>query len=139
MVFVPHQGGRRIGNLPRPLRLTARATMVDMAYDEGVAQQIRDLVVGDLDVTEKKMFGGLAFLVNGNMSVAVSGSGGLMVRLDAQDSGALLDAPAVTPLEMRGKPMKGWLWVTEAGYTTHEQLRGWVERGVEFARTLPHK
>lgn len=113
--------------------------MDDMAYDEGVAQQIRDLVVGDLDVTEKKMFGGLAFLVNGNMSVAVSGSGGLMVRLDAQDAEPLLDPPVVTPFEMRQKPMKGWLRVTEAGYATDDQLRGWVERSVEFARTLPHK
>jgi TfoX/Sxy family transcriptional regulator of competence genes len=113
--------------------------MVGMAYDEGVAQRIRDLVQGDLDVTEKRMFGGLAFLVNGNMSVAASGSGGLMVRLDADDAERLLDATAVTPFEMRGAPMRGWLRVSEAGYATDEQLRGWVERSVDFARTLPHK
>lgn len=113
--------------------------MGSMAYDESVAQQIRDLVVGDLDVTEKKMFGGLAFLVNGNMSVAASGSGGLMVRLDPQDTETLLARAGVTPFEMRGKPMKGWLRVTEAAYATDEQLREWVERSVEFARTLPHK
>lgn len=113
--------------------------MVGMAYDEGVAQRIRDLVVGELDVTEKKMFGGLAFLVNGNMSVAVSGSGGLMARLDPDDSEGLLDGVVVTPFEMRGKPMRGWLRVAEAGYATDEQLVEWVDRTVEFARTLPHK
>ncbi|OLP55010.1 RNA methyltransferase [Salmonella enterica subsp. enterica serovar Javiana] len=110
-----------------------------MAYDEGVAQRIRDLVQGDLDVTEKRMFGGLAFLVNGNMSVAASGSGGLMVRLDPDDSDALLDGAVVTPFEMRGKPARGWLRVADAGYATDEQLRGWVDRGVEYARTLPHQ
>lgn len=110
-----------------------------MAYDEGVAQRIRDLVVSELDVTEKKMFGGLAFLVNGNMSVAASGGGGLMVRLDPADAEPLLAETGVTELEMRGKPMRGWLRVTEAGYATDEELRGWVERSIEFARTLPHK
>ena len=113
--------------------------MIVMAYDEGVAQRIRDLVVSELDVTEKRMFGGLAFLVNGNMAVAVSGSGGLMVRLDVDDAQTLLDGPVVTPMVMQGRSMKGWLRVTEAGYVTDEQLRGWVERTVEFARTLPHK
>ncbi|WP_406830283.1 TfoX/Sxy family protein [Pedococcus sp. KACC 23699] len=110
-----------------------------MAYDEGVAQRIRDLVVSDLDVTEKRMFGGLAFLVNGNMSVAASGSGGLMVRLDPVDAEPLLAEAGVTPFEMRGKPMRGWLRVSEAGYATDEELRGWVERSIEYARTLPHR
>ncbi|GAA4717188.1 TfoX/Sxy family protein [Pedococcus ginsenosidimutans] len=113
--------------------------MVGMPYDEGVAQRIRDLVQGDLDVTEKRMFGGLAFLVNGNMSVAASGRGGLMVRLDPEDADQLLDGSVVTPFEMRGSPMRGWLRVAEAGYGTDEQLRGWVERSVDFARSLPHK
>ena len=110
-----------------------------MAYDEGVAQRIRELVVGELDVTEKRMFGGLAFLVNGNMSVAVSGSGGLMVRLDIDDATPLLDPPVVTPMVMQDRPMKGWLRVTEAGYATDDELREWVDRSIEFARTLPHK
>jgi TfoX/Sxy family transcriptional regulator of competence genes len=109
-----------------------------MAYDEGLAQRVRDLVVGDLDVTEKRMFGGLAFLVNGHMSVTVSGRGGLMVRLDQEDAGPLLDGRVVVPFEMRGKPMKGWLRVGESGFESDEQLREWVERSVEFARTLPH-
>lgn len=110
-----------------------------MAYDEQVAQRIRDLVEGDLDVTEKRMFGGLAFLVNGNMSISASGKGGLMVRLDEDDAKKLLAQDAVRPFEMRGKPMKGWLRVDEAGFASEEQLREWVERSVEFARTLPHK
>ncbi|SDO79052.1 Transcriptional regulator of competence genes, TfoX/Sxy family [Pedococcus dokdonensis] len=110
-----------------------------MAYDEQVAQRIRDLVAGDLDVTEKKMFGGLAFLVNGNMSVAASSKGGLMVRLDADEAQRLLEQPAVRPFEMRGKPMNGWLRVDEAGFETEPQLREWVDRSVEYARTLPHK
>lgn len=108
-----------------------------MAYDEGLAQRIRDLVVDDLDVTEKRMFGGLAFLVNGHMSVTVSGRGGLMVRLDPDDADRLLDGRIVVPFEMRGKPMKGWLRVADAGYETQDQLRDWVDRSLEFARTLP--
>ena len=110
-----------------------------MAYDERVAQRIRDLVVGDLDVTEKAMFGGLAFLVNGNMSVAASSKGGLMVRLDEDEAEQLLQRESVRPFEMRGKPMKGWLRVDEAGFEDDDELREWVERSVEYARTLPHK
>jgi TfoX/Sxy family transcriptional regulator of competence genes len=109
-----------------------------MAYDERVAQRIRDLVVGDLDVTEKAMFGGLAFLVNGNMSVAASSKGGLMVRLDEDEAEQLLERESVPPFEMRGKPMKGWLRVDEAGFEDDDELREWVERSVEYARTLPH-
>ena len=109
-----------------------------MTYDEGLAQRIRDLVGDDLDVTEKRMFGGLTFLVNGNMSVTVSGRGGLMVRLDPLDAEGFLDGRVVVPFEMRGKPMRGWVRVGEAGYATDEQLREWVERSVEYARTLPH-
>ena len=120
-----------------------------MAYDERAAERIRELVVDDLDVTEKRMFGGLAFLVNGNMSVTVIGRGGLMVRLDPADAELMLDAgpmldgqrmldsAAIRPFEMRGKPMKGWLRVEEAGFETDAQLRDWVERSLEFARTLP--
>ena len=109
-----------------------------VTYDEGLAQRIRDLVRDDLDVTEKRMFGGLTFLVNGNMSVTVSGRGGLMVRLDPLDAERFLDGRDVVPFEMRGKPMRGWVRVSDAGYATDEQLRDWVERSVEYARTLPH-
>lgn len=128
-----------MSGLKSGLRSGLGATMVRMGYDEGVAQRIRELVQGELDVTEKRMFGGLAFLVNGNMSVAASGSGGLLVRLDPEDADPLLDGSVVTPMEMRGSPMRGWLRVTEAGYATDDQLRGWVERSVDFARSLPHK
>jgi TfoX/Sxy family transcriptional regulator of competence genes len=110
-----------------------------MAYDERLAQRIRDLVGDELDVTEKKMFGGLAFLVNGNMSVSASGRGDLMVRMDPEDADALLDGETVVPFEMRGSAMRGWLRVREAGYATDEQLREWADRSMEFARTLPHK
>ena len=108
-----------------------------MAYDERLAQRVRDLVVDDLDITEKRMFGGLTFLVNGNMSVTVSGRGGLMVRLDADEADRLVDGRVVVPFEMRGKPMTGWLRVAGGGYETDEQLRDWVDRSVEFARSLP--
>jgi TfoX/Sxy family transcriptional regulator of competence genes len=108
-----------------------------MAYDTEMAQRIRDLVVDDLDVTEKPMFGGLAFLVNGNMSVAASGRGGLMVRLDPEEAEELLDGVDVVPFEMRDRPVRGWLRVREAGYARDEQLRNWVERGLNHARTLP--
>jgi TfoX/Sxy family transcriptional regulator of competence genes len=110
--------------------------MDGMAYDERTAQRIRDLVVDELDVTERRMFGGLAFLVNGTMSVTVSGRGGLLVRLDPDDAPGLLDGEVVKPFEMRGSPMRGWLRVDEAGFETERQLRTWVERSLEFARTL---
>jgi TfoX/Sxy family transcriptional regulator of competence genes len=109
-----------------------------MAYDAELAERVRGMLRDELDVTEKRMFGGLTFLVNGNMSVTVSGRGGLMVRLDPDDAAARLDGGVVTPFEMRGKPMKGWLRVGEAGYAGDDQLRDWVDRSVEYARTLPH-
>jgi TfoX/Sxy family transcriptional regulator of competence genes len=108
-----------------------------MAFDAELAERVRGMLRDELDVTEKRMFGGLKFLVNGNMSVTVSGRGGLMVRLDPDDA-ARLDGGVVTPFEMRGKPMKGWLRVGEAGYAGDDQLRDWVDRSVEYARTLPH-
>ena len=110
-----------------------------MAYDEGLAHRIRELVVDDLDVTEKRMFGGLAFLVNGHMSVAVSGSGGLMSRADPDEVDRLLLEDGVTPFEMRGKPLRGWLRVSESRLESDDDLRAWVERGLEVARSLPVK
>lgn len=109
-----------------------------MAFDAELAERVRTLLRDELDVTEKRMFGGLAFLVNGNMSVTVSGRGGLMIRLDADDAAARLDGEVVVPFEMRGRPMKGWLRVREPGYAADHQLRDWVDRSVEYARTLPH-
>src|SRR5213082_918413 len=82
-----------------------------MAYDEDLAHRIRELIAGEAGVTEKKMFGGLAFLVGGNMSVAASGQGGLMVRVDPEHTDDLVDEPHAEPLVMRGRPMQGWLRV----------------------------
>ncbi len=110
-----------------------------MAYDEDLANRIRELIAGDPDVTEKKMFGGLAFLVGGNMSLAASGQGGLMVRVDPQDTDALLTKPHARPFEMRGRELQGWLRVDAEGLGTKRQLDPWVRRGVAYARSLPPK
>ena len=110
-----------------------------VAYDEDLANRIRELIAGDPDVTEKKMFGGLAFLVGGKMSVAASGQGGLMVRVDPQDTDALLTKPHARPFEMRGREMQGWLRVDAEGLRTKRQLDPWVKRGVAYARSLPPK
>jgi TfoX/Sxy family transcriptional regulator of competence genes len=113
--------------------------MVRMAYDEDLANRIRELIAGDPDVSEKRMFGGLAFLVGGNMSVAASGQGGLMVRVDPDATDALLAKPHARPMEMRGREMQGWLRVDSEGLRTKRQLEPWVRRGVAYARSLPPK
>jgi len=110
-----------------------------VAYDEDLANRTRELTAGDPEVTEKKMFGGLAFLVGGNMSVAASGQGGLMVRVDPQDTDALLTKPHTRPFEMRGRELQGWLRVEAEGLRTKRQLDPWVSRGVAYARSLPPK
>ena len=113
--------------------------MSRVAYDEDLAQRIRELIGGDPDVTEKRMFGGLAFLVGGNMSVAASGQGGLLVRVDPAQTDALLAEPHAGPFEMRGRGMQGWLRVDAKGVGTKDQLEPWVGRGVAYARSLPPK
>jgi len=110
-----------------------------MAYDEDLANRIRELIAAEPGVTEKQMFGGLAFLVGGNMSVAASGQGGLMVRVDPDETDALLAKPHAAPFEMRGRFMQGWLRVAPAGVRTKRQLEPWVKRGVAYARSLPPK
>jgi TfoX/Sxy family transcriptional regulator of competence genes len=110
-----------------------------MAYDEDLAKRIRELVAGEPDVTEKRMFGSLAFLVDGNMSVAASGQGGLMVRIHPEDTEALLAKPHARPFEMRGREVRGWLRVDPEGLRTKRQLAPWVTRGVAYARSLPSK
>jgi hypothetical protein len=110
-----------------------------MPYDEDLANRIRELVVGEPDVTEQRMFGGLAFLVGGNMSVAASGQGGLMVRIDPEDTDALLAKPHARSFEMRGREMQGWLRVDPKGLRTKRQLAPWVTRGLAYARSLPAK
>ena len=110
-----------------------------MAYDEELAERIRDVLGAEPDVSEMRMFGGLAFLIAGNMAVAASGQGGLMVRVDPGETEALLAEPHAAPFEMRGKPMAGWLRVAAEGVETEAELEPWVERGVEYARSLPPK
>jgi TfoX/Sxy family transcriptional regulator of competence genes len=110
-----------------------------MAYDEKLADRIRELVAGERGVTEKKMFGGLAFLIDGNMSVSASGQGGLLVRVDPDESGALTEKPGVALMEMGGRSMAGWLRVDADAVGTKKQLAAWVERGVTYARSLPPK
>jgi TfoX/Sxy family transcriptional regulator of competence genes len=110
-----------------------------MAYDEDLANRIRELISGETGVIEKKMFGGLAFLIGGNMSVAASGQGGLMVRVDPEETDALLAKPHAHPFEMRGREMQGWLRVDDEGVRTKRQLEPWVKRGVAYARSLPPK
>ena len=106
-----------------------------MAYDEQLAARIRERVAGEPGVTEKMMFGGLAFLVGGNMAVAASGQGGLLVRVDPQESEALVASSDARPMEMRGREMPGWLRVDPPD----DELASWVDRGVSFARSLPPK
>src|SRR6476661_4293320 len=110
-----------------------------MAYDEELADRIRALVAGEAGLTEKKMFGGLAFLVAGNMAVAASGQGGLLVRVDPAASDALIAQGTAQPMEMSGRKMKGWLRVATADVRTKGQLTSWVTTGVRYARTLPAK
>lgn len=110
-----------------------------MAHDEDLADRIRELVAGESDLTEMRMFGGLAFLIGGNMSVAVSGQGGLMVRVEHEDTDKLLERPHARPFEMRGREMQGWLRVDPEGVRTKRQLEPWVKRGVAYARSLPAK
>ncbi len=110
-----------------------------MAYDDVLASHVRDLVGTGPEVTEKRLFGGLAFLVRGHMAVAASGQGGLMVRCDPGETRALLAEQGARPFEMRGREMAGWLRVDADADTPAEALRPWVERGVAFARSLPPK
>jgi TfoX/Sxy family transcriptional regulator of competence genes len=110
-----------------------------MGYDEDLANRIRELIAGDPDITERRMFGGLAFLVDGNMSVAASSQGGLLVRVDPEDTAALVARPHARSFEMRGRAMQGWLRVDADGVRTKRQLEPWVTRGVAYARSLPAK
>jgi TfoX/Sxy family transcriptional regulator of competence genes len=110
-----------------------------VAYDEELARRIRALVADEQGLTEKKMFGGLAFLIGGNMAVAASGQGGLMVRVDPAQSEALVAGSRARPVEMRGRLMQGWLRVDVEHLRTAQALAEWVERGTSFARSLPAK
>jgi len=110
-----------------------------VAYDQDLADRIRELLGTAPTITEQRMFGGLAFMVKGNMAVAASGQGGLMVRVDPEGDEAWRDGPHVRPFEMRGRPVQGWLRVDADGVGTKRGLEPWVRRGVAHARSLPPK
>jgi len=110
-----------------------------VAYDESLADRIRELLPDDADVSETKMFGGLAFLIGGNMAVAASGQGGMMVRVDPATSGDLVATTEARPLEMRGRPMQGWLRVDADDVGTERRLATWVNLGTTYAASLPPK
>jgi TfoX/Sxy family transcriptional regulator of competence genes len=110
-----------------------------MAYDEELADRLRELVQDENGVTEKRMFGGLAFLINGNMAVSASGQGGLLLRVDPAETEELVADPNARRFEMRGREMDGWLRVDTDGLSSDRQLEQWVARGVAYARSLPPK
>lgn len=110
-----------------------------MAYDTELANRVRELVSSESGVDEKAMFGGLAFLINGNMAVAVSGKGGLMVRVPPDETAELLTREFTSPMVMAGRETRGWLRIGDDGVRTTRQLRGWVNRGVNYAKGLSPK
>jgi TfoX/Sxy family transcriptional regulator of competence genes len=114
-------------------------TIAVVAYDEELADRIRALVAGEPGLTEKKMFGGLAFLIGGNMAIAASGQGGVLVRVDPAQSDSLAATTRARPMEMRGRLMQGWLRVDQEHVRTKRQLSRWVALGTSYARSLPAK
>jgi hypothetical protein len=110
-----------------------------MAYDEGLANRIRELTATERGVEEKRMFGGLAFLIGGHMSVAASGRGGLMVRVPPDETENLLRREHVEPMVMAGRETRGWVSVSGDGVRTKRQLQSWVSRGLAHAKSLPPK
>ncbi len=110
-----------------------------MAYDEDLADRIRELVATEMGLTEQKMFGGLAFLIGGNMAVAASGQGGILVRAAPAASAKLVSSTKAQPMVMRGRAMDGWLRVDAEHVREKRQLAAWVKRGVTYARSLPAK
>ncbi len=110
-----------------------------MAYDTELADRIRFLIGTGPGVTERKMFGGLAFLVGGNMAISASGQGGALVRVDPAETGALVATANAAVAVMGGRTMTGWLRVSAEDLETDEQLLEWVNRAVGYARSLPPK
>ena len=110
-----------------------------MAHDEELGGRIRALLRGRANLTEQKMFGGLAFLVGGNMAIAASGGGGILVRVDPEESEELVATTPAEPMEMRGRSMAGWLRLDAAAVADEAALREWVERGTAYAGSLPPK
>lgn len=110
-----------------------------MAYDEELAERIRELLDGEAGLSEQRMFGGLAFLIDGHMAVAASGQGGAMVRVDPERSDRIVATSNARPMEMRGRQMQGWLRVGPDDLRTKRQLARWVTLGATYARSLPAK
>lgn len=110
-----------------------------MAYDEVLAHRVRELLAGERGVTEKRMFGGLAFLIDAKMAVAISREGGLLLRVDPAQLDQLLTRVGARVCVMRGREMNGWLRVGDEALRTKRQLNGWVMRAVTYARSLPTK
>ena len=110
-----------------------------VAFDEDLAGRIRELIGGEKTLSEQRMFGGLAFLIGGNMAISASGQGGLLVRVDPARSDALAAGSHVEVAIMRGRAMPGWLRVDAEGVKTKSQLQRWVDEGVTYARSLPGK
>jgi len=110
-----------------------------MAYDEQLAARIRALLGGRVGVTEQRMFGGLGFLLGGNLAVAASGQGGLLVRVDPSESAELVAATPARPMEMRGRPLAGWLRLDAGDVADDGELAAWVERAAAYAASLPPK
>jgi TfoX/Sxy family transcriptional regulator of competence genes len=110
-----------------------------MAYDVELAARVRDALEGEPSLTERRMFGGLAFLVGGNLAVSASSRGGLLVRVDPARTDALTDDGLVSRFEMRGRPMSGWLHVAAAAVQSDAELRRWVREGADYAGSLPPK
>jgi TfoX/Sxy family transcriptional regulator of competence genes len=113
--------------------------ILGMAYDEDLANRIRELIRGEPDVSEESMFGGLVFLVGGKMSVAAGGEGSLIVRVDPNDTDELLTKPHAQPFVMGGRPMPGRVRVDPEGVRTKRQLERWIRRSFAYARSLPSK
>lgn len=110
-----------------------------MSVDPELAERIRDELMGEAGLAEKAMFGGLAFLLDGNMAVGITSTGELMVRVGADGAGEALADPHARPFEMTGRPMRGWILVERAGIGAEADLDAWVRQGVAFARGLPAK
>lgn len=110
-----------------------------MAYDEALADRIRAMVEDEPGLTEKKMFGGLAFLVGGHLAVGASGQGGMLLRVDPARTEELVDPPGVDRFEMRGRGLDGWLHLRTGAVDTDADLRRWTALGVAYARSLPPK
>ena len=123
----------------RSLRACRRRTIAAVAYDEELGDRIRELLGAEAGLTERKLFGGLAFLIGGNMAVAASGQGGVLVRADPAQSDALLASTNARLMEMGGRRMRGWLRVDPSDVGTRRQLAKWVGLGAAYARSLPDK